>query len=176
MIPVGIVGVFFKEQVETLFGSGLLLTGVMLLATAGLLAFSSVAGTPRKETISFKDAFLIGIAQACAVFPGLSRSGTTIATGLLLGNRKDQVAKFSFLMVIFPILGEAVLDLLKGDFSAGSSGLSPVALLSGFAAAFVTGTLACRWMIGLVKRGKLIYFAAYCVVAGLFAVIYSLVK
>ncbi|MDR2469526.1 MAG: undecaprenyl-diphosphate phosphatase [Tannerella sp.] len=172
MIPVGIVGVFFKDYVELLFGSGLLPIGVLLLLTAVLLALSCIAGKPRKKEISFKDACWIGLAQACAVMPGLSRSGATIATGLLLGNRKEDVAKFSFLMVILPVLGEATLDMLKGDFSAGVSGLSPLALLAGFAAAFVTGILACRWMIRLVKNGKLIYFACYCVIVGLFTVIY----
>lgn len=173
MIPVGIVGVFFKDYVEQLFGSGLLLVGVMLLVTAMLLAFSYYAKPRQKDSISFKDAFVIGIAQACAVLPGLSRSGSTIATGLLLGNKKEQVAKFSFLMVIIPILGEAFLDLLKGDFSAGTSAISPVSLICGFVAAFISGAIACKWMIQLVKKGKLIYFAYYCIIAGLFAIIYS---
>lgn len=175
MIPVGIVGLFFKDYVEEIFGSGLLIVGCMLLVTAALLAFSYYAKPQPKEEISFKDAFIIGIAQACAVLPGLSRSGSTIATGLLLGDKKEQVAKFSFLMVIIPILGEAFLDLMKGGFSASESGISTVSLLTGFVAAFVSGTIACRWMINLVKRGKLIYFAYYCVVAGLFAIVYSLI-
>lgn len=175
MIPVGIVGLFFKDYVEEIFGSGLLIVGCMLLVTAALLAFSYYAKPQPKEEISFKDAFIIGIAQACAVLPGLSRSGSTIATGLLLGDKKEQVAKFSFLMVIIPILGEAFLDLMKGGFSASESGISTVSLLTGFVAAFVSGTIACRWMINLVKKGKLIYFAYYCVVAGLFAIVYSLI-
>ena len=175
MIPVGIVGVFFKDYVEEIFGSGLLIVGCMLLVTAALLAFSYYAKPRQKEEISFKDAFIIGIAQACAVLPGLSRSGSTIATGLLLGDKKEQVAKFSFLMVIIPILGEAFLDLMKGGFSPEESGISSVALITGFIAAFVSGAIACRWMINLVKNGKLIYFAYYCVVAGLFTIIYSLV-
>lgn len=175
MIPVGIVGLFFKDYVEEIFGSGLLIVGCMLLVTAALLAFSYYAKPRPKEEISFKDAFIIGIAQACAVLPGLSRSGSTIATGLLLGDKKEQVAKFSFLMVIIPILGEAFLDLMKGGFSASESGISTVSLLTGFVAAFVSGTIACRWMINLVKKGKLIYFAYYCVVAGLFAIVYSLI-
>ncbi|MDH6359222.1 undecaprenyl-diphosphate phosphatase [Parabacteroides sp. PF5-9] len=175
MIPVGIVGVFFKDYVEELFGSGLMLVGCMLLVTATLLAFSYYAKPRVKENISFKDAFIIGIAQACAVLPGLSRSGSTIATGLLLGNKKEQVAKFSFLMVIIPILGEAFLDLLKGDFSAEASGISSVVLIVGFLAAFISGTIACKWMINLVKKGKLIYFAYYCVVAGLLAIVYSMI-
>lgn len=175
MIPVGIVGLFFKDYVEAIFGSGLLIVGCMLLVTAALLAFSYYAKPRPKEEISFKDAFIIGIAQACAVLPGLSRSGSTIATGLLLGDKKEQVAKFSFLMVIIPILGEAFLDLMKGGFSASESGISTVSLLTGFMAAFISGTIACRWMINLVKKGKLIYFAYYCVVAGLFAIVYSLI-
>lgn len=175
MIPVGIVGLFFKEYVEAIFGSGLLIVGCMLLVTAALLAFSYYARPRQKEEISFKDAFIIGIAQACAVLPGLSRSGSTIATGLLLGDKKEQVAKFSFLMVIIPILGEAFLDLMKGGFSADESGISAGVLLTGFLAAFVSGTIACRWMINLVKNGKLVYFAYYCVAAGLFAIVYSLI-
>lgn len=175
MIPVGMVGLFFKEYVEAIFGSGLLIVGCMLLVTAALLAFSYYARPRQKEEISFKDAFIIGIAQACAVLPGLSRSGSTIATGLLLGDKKEQVAKFSFLMVIIPILGEAFLDLMKGGFSADESGISAGVLLTGFLAAFVSGTIACRWMINLVKNGKLVYFAYYCVAAGLFAIVYSLI-
>lgn len=176
MIPVGIVGVFFKDYVTDLFGSGLLLVGCMLLLTATLLAFSYYAKPRQKEEISFKDAFIIGLAQACAVLPGLSRSGSTIATGLLLGDKKEQVAKFSFLMVIIPILGEAFLDLMKGGFSPEASGISYTALIVGFLAAFVSGTIACKWMINLVKKGKLIYFAYYCVAAGAFAIIYSLIN
>lgn len=174
MIPVGIVGLFFKDQVEEIFGSGLLIVGCMLLVTAALLAFSYYARPRPKEKISFTDAFIIGIAQALAVLPGLSRSGSTIATGILLGDKKEQVAKFSFLMVIIPILGEAFLDLLKGDFSHGESGISATALVTGFLAAFISGSLACRWMINIVKNGKLIYFAYYCVAAGLFAIGYAL--
>lgn len=175
MIPVGIVGLFFKDYVEAIFGSGLLIVGCMLLLTAALLAFSYYAKPRQKEEISFKDALIIGIAQACAVLPGLSRSGSTIATGLLLGDKKEQVAKFSFLMVIIPILGEAFLDLMKGGFSADESGISTGVLLTGFVAAFVSGTIACRWMINLVKNGKLVYFAYYCVAAGVFAIVYSLI-
>lgn len=174
MIPIGIVGLFFKDQVEAIFGSGLLIVGCMLLLTAALLAFSYYAKPRPKEKISFTDALVIGIAQAMAVLPGLSRSGSTIATGILLGDKKEQVAKFSFLMVIIPILGEAFLDLLKGDFSHDQSGISATALITGFLAAFVSGTLACRWMINIVKNGKLIYFAYYCLAAGLFAIVYAL--
>ena len=176
MIPVAIVGLFFKDQVEKLFGSGLLIVGCMLLVTAALLAFSYYAKPRPKAEISFKDAFIIGLAQACAVLPGLSRSGSTIATGLLLGDNKEQVAKFSFLMVIIPILGESFLSLMKGEFSPEASGISTETLIAGFLAAFISGTLACKWMINIVKKGKLIYFAYYCVVVGLFTIVYSLVK
>ncbi len=175
MIPVAIVGVFFKDQVEALFGSGLLVVGVSLLLTACLLAFAYYARPRTKTTISFWDAFVIGIAQACAVLPGLSRSGSTIATGILLGNNKEKVAKFSFLMVLVPILGEAFLDLLKGDFTQGESGISMLSLTVGFLAAFISGFLACSWMLNLVKKGKLIWFAIYCLVVGLGIVIWQII-
>ena len=169
MIPVGIVGVFFKDWVEEVFGSGLVIVGVMLLLTAALLAFSYYAKPRQKEQISMKDAFVIGLAQAVAVMPGLSRSGSTIATGLLLGNKKERLAQFSFLMVIPPILGEALLDTMKaikGGAEAAVGDISLSALVVGFIAAFVAGCIACKWMINIVKRGKLIYFAIYCAIVG----------
>ncbi|GHU63876.1 undecaprenyl-diphosphatase [Bacteroidia bacterium] len=175
MIPVGIVGVFFKDYIEEIFGSGLLLVGCMLLVTAALLLFSFYAVPRTKQEISFKDAFIIGLAQAVAVLPGLSRSGTTISTGLLLGNRKEHIAQFSFLMVVFPILGEAALDLLKGNFSTSESGISSVALLTGFVAAFISGTIACKWMLSIIKKGKWNYFAYYCIAAGALTIIFSLI-
>ncbi len=167
MIPVGIVGVFFKDAVENIFGSGLLIVGCMLLLTAMLLTFSYYAKPRQKEKISLRDAFIIGIAQACAVMPGLSRSGSTIATGLLLGNKKEKLAQFSFLMVIPPILGEALLDILKavkGEELFG--GIDTMPLIIGFLAAFISGCLACQWMINVVKKGKLIYFGIYCAIVG----------
>ena len=168
MIPVGIVGVFFKDDVERIFGSGLGIVGVMLLVTAGLLTFSYFAKPRQREHISPLHAFIIGIGQALAVLPGLSRSGTTIATGLLLGNKKESMAQFSFLMVIPPILGEALLDILKamkGDEAFG--GIDTLPLVVGFVAAFLSGCAACKWMISIVKRGKLVYFGIYCALAGL---------
>ena len=152
MIPVGIVGVFFKDYVEEVFGSGLVIVGCMLLLTAALLTFSYIAKPRKKEKISLRDAFIIGLAQACAVMPGLSRSGSTIATGLLLGNKKESLAQFSFLMVIPPILGEALLDVvkgLKGEEAFGGIDMMPLAI--GFIAAFVSGCIACKWMINIVK-------------------------
>jgi undecaprenyl-diphosphatase len=167
MIPIGIVGVFFKDTVEAIFGSGLLIVGCMLLLTASLLTFSYYAKPRQKENISIRDAFIIGLSQACAVMPGLSRSGTTIATGLLLGNNKAKMAQFSFLMVIPPILGEALLDvvkMMKGENIAGD--IPMLSLVIGFLAAFISGCIACKWMINIVKKGKLIYFAIYCAIAG----------
>lgn len=175
MIPIGIVGVFFKDTVEEIFGSGLLIVGCMLLLTALLLTFSYFAKPRVKENISWKDALIIGLAQAAAVMPGLSRSGSTIATGLMLGNKKEKMAQFSFLMVIPPILGEALLDVIKmakGDNPFDN--VSAIALVVGFVAAFVSGCMACKWMINIVKKGKLIYFGIYCAIAGAVTIICSL--
>jgi len=170
MIPVGIVGVFFKDYVEEIFGSGLFIVGCCLLLTSALLVFSYYARPRQKEKISLTDAFVIGLAQALAVLPGLSRSGSTIATGLLLGNKKERLAQFSFLMVIPPILGEALLDILKAlqtgtEAATAGIGLTPLAV--GFGAAFVSGCLACKWMINIVRKGKLVYFGIYCAIVGL---------
>ena len=175
MIPIGIVGVFFKDTVEEFFGSGLLIVGCCLLLTAVLLTFSYYAKPRQRENISMKDAFIIGLAQACAVLPGLSRSGSTIATGLLLGNKKEKLAQFSFLMVIPPILGEALLDVLKAAKGEEAFGdISVLPLVVGFIAAFVSGCLACKWMINIVKKGKLIYFGIYCAIAGAVTIVCSL--
>ncbi len=174
-IPVGIVGVFFKNAVESVFSDGLMIVGAMLLLTAVLLAFAYYAKPRQKEKITFLDAFIIGVSQACAVLPGLSRSGTTISTGILLGDKKDIVAKFSFLMVLVPIIGECFLDLVKGGFTVEASGIPAISLLTGFVAAFVSGYIACSWMINLVKKGKLVYFAIYCAIVGTAVLIWQLV-
>lgn len=177
MIPIGIVGVFFKDYVEEIFGSGLVIVGCCLLVTALLLTFSYYAKPRQKENITMKDAFIIGLAQACAVLPGLSRSGTTIATGLLLGDNKAKLAQFSFLMVIPPILGEALLDgmkMMKGEDVVGD--IPTLSLVVGFIAAFVSGCIACKWMINIVKKGKLIYFAIYCAIAGSVTLVLSLLN
>lgn len=175
MIPVFIVGVFFKDYVESFFGSGLLLVGCCLLITALLLSFAYFKKSGNKPNISYVDAFIIGIAQSCAVLPGLSRSGSTIATGLLLGNKKENIAQFSFLMVIVPILGEGLLELLELIQTGGLGvGLSLSSIIVGFMAAFISGCLACKFMIQLVRSGKLIYFAIYCALAGILTVLYSL--
>ena len=170
MIPVGIVGVFFKDYVEEI--------GSMLLVTALLLTFSYFAKPRQKANISMRDAFIIGLAQAVAVLPGLSRSGSTIATGLLLGNSKEKLAQFSFIMVIPPILGEALLDVVKmlqGSADSMLQSVAPLSLIVGFLAAFISGCVACKWMISIVKRGKLIYFAIYCALAGAATLIFNFI-
>ena len=175
MIPVGVVGLLFKDYVEQIFGSGLTVVGCCLLVTAALLIFTYYAKPRQKEHLSLRDAFIIGLAQAVAVLPGVSRSGSTIATGLLLGNKKERLAQFSFLMVIPPILGEALLDIMKitkGEDVMGGIGALPLAV--GFVAAFLSGCLACKWMINIVKRGKLVYFGIYCAVVGIVTIICSL--
>lgn len=174
MIPILIVGLFFKDAVEGFFGEGLLLVGVMLLVTALLLFLSQRINFEQRKDVGYGSAFVIGCAQAVAVLPGLSRSGSTIATGLLLGVKKESVAQFSFLMVLIPILGEAFLDLVGGDFSAAASGIPATSMVIGFLAAYVSGLFACRFMIEMVKRAKLTWFAAYCTVAGGIAIVYSL--
>lgn len=185
-VPVGIVGVFFKSQVESIFGSGLIVVGVCLCVTAALLTFAwlndrrvmaqaavgKLTSEPGRE-IGWWDAIVIGLAQAVAVLPGLSRSGTTIATGMLLGNKRSEVAHFSFLMVIIPILGECLLDIkdmLTAANPAGEVGFLP--MIIGFVSAFVVGCAACKWMIEFVKRGKLIWFAIYCLVMGVFCLVW----
>lgn len=171
MVPVGIVGLCFKEDIERAFSSTLVV-GIMLLLTAALLAFAYYAKPRVKSDISYRDALIIGLAQAVAVMPGLSRSGSTIATGLLLGNEKSTVSHFSFLMVLPPILGNALLDIVKGDFGGDVEFLP---LLAGFITAFVVGYFACRFMIEIVKRGKLIWFAIYCAIVGLISIVTSIV-
>lgn len=167
MIPAGIAGVVFGDRIEELFGS-LGFVGAMLLLTAAALAFAYYARPRQKSTLSYRDAFVVGLAQAAATMPGLSRSGSTIAAGLLLGNSKESTAHFSFLMVIPVILGKMLLDILSGEM--GVMSVPVPALVGGFVAAFVVGALACKFMIEIVKRGKLIWFALYCALVGLVAI------
>lgn len=168
MIPVAIVGLFFKDKVEALFSGNLVFVGSMLLITAGLLAFTFFAKSRSRE-VKFIDSIIIGIAQALAVIPGISRSGSTIATALLLGVDREKAARFSFLMVLLPIIGANFVDVAGGDITA-ESGIETLPLVVGFIAAFISGLLACKLMINLVKRGKLIYFAAYCAIVGVIAI------
>ena len=173
MIPIGIVGFALKDYLNAMLESPYILTivGAMLLLTAVLLAFAYYARPRQKEEISYRDAFIIGLSQAVAAMPGLSRSGTTIATGLLLGNKKESVAQFSFLMVLIPILGESFLELVGGEFASSSVGALPLAL--GFLSAFVSGLFACKVMIALVRKARLTWFAVYCLVAAAVIFIFS---
>ena len=181
-VPVAIVCFCFKDFVEQFFGDGLLVVGICLIVTAALLAFAyftrtrplTLTGSCRPRDISWWDAFIIGCAQAVAVLPGLSRSGSTIATGILLGDKREQVAQFSFFMVIIPILGEALLDIkdiIGGEVGSEAIGWAP--LLLGFLASFIVGCLACKWMLNLVKKGKLVWFADYCVIVGTICIIFN---
>lgn len=174
MIPVFIVGIFFKEFVESIFGSGLIIVGVSLLVTSSLLMLTHFI-KPKERELKSRDAFIIGVAQALAVLPGLSRSGATISTGLILGVKREEIARFSFLMVLVPILGEAFLEMISGDFSSASTGIEPLTLFAGFAAAFLSGLFACKVMIALVKRAKLTGFALYCFVVGALTLLWSLI-
>lgn len=177
-VPVFIVGVFFKDRVEAFFGNGLLLVGVCLVVTAFLLWLSEFLCKRRAmdgHAVTWKDALIIGVAQAVAVLPGLSRSGSTIATGLLCGVKKEAVAKFSFLMVLIPILGDAlleVMDMLFAQEPIPTIGLVP--MVCGFLTAFLSGCLACKFMIDIVRRQRLVYFAVYCLLVGGFAMVYGL--
>ena len=183
MIPVGVVGLCFKDTIESLYADEhvkLMVVGVCLLVTAALLAMTHFYKPQPRESISPVHAFIIGVSQALAVLPGLSRSGSTIATGLLLGNSRQSLAQFSFLMVIPPILGEALLDFKhivapSAEYLAEHGIDEPIGtlpLIVGFVAAFISGCLACKWMIALVKKCKLIYFAIYCALAGLFTLFF----
>lgn len=180
MVPIGIVGLFFKDTVEALF-EGTFIVGICLCVTALLLTLTHFYHPRERAEISPLHAFIIGLAQACAVLPGLSRSGSTIATGLLLGNSRQKLAQFSFLMVIPPILGEALLNVKhaiapSAEYLATHTAEASVgtpALVAGFLAAFLSGCLACKGMIALVKRCSLIGFAVYCAAVGVGVIIYS---
>ena len=178
MIPIGIVGLCFKDSIEQLYSNEhvrSMVVGTCLLATAALLTMTHFYKPRERETISPLHAFVIGVAQCVAVLPGLSRSGSTIATGLLLGNSKKVLAQFSFLMVIPPILGEALIDAKhilapSTEYMAAHGAAAPIPLTSlaiGFAAAYVSGCLACKWMIAIVRKCKLVYFGIYCALAGI---------
>lgn len=177
-IPVAIVGICFKDFVESFFGGKLTVVGICLCVTAALLAISyffrtspATAKKYKPRDITWLDALVIGCAQAVAVLPGLSRSGTTIATGILIGDKREKVAQFSFFMVIIPILGQGLLDLKDmlipsaGETAASAVGFLPVVV--GFVASFVVGCLACKWMLNLVKKGKLVWFSVYCLIVGI---------
>jgi undecaprenyl-diphosphatase len=167
IIPVAIAGVLLKGPIESLFNGNLVFIGLMLLVTSVLLAAAHFI-KKRERSIGYLDAFIIGIAQAIAVIPGISRSGSTIATGLMIGNKKDEIAKFSFLMVLIPVVGANVLEIITQDVKINSTGMGIVAI--GFVTSFISGYFACRWMIALVKRSKLIWFSIYCAAIGLLSI------
>ena len=171
MIPVAFLGFFFRAEVESYFTGDTIFVGMMLILTSILLALTSLARSGLKM-IPFMDAFIIGIAQAVAVLPGISRSGATISTGLLLKNKKEEVTRFSFLMVILPILGANFMDLMSGNLQNNTQ-VGGVPLLIGFLSAFLSGLVACKWMIRIVRKGKLIWFAVYCLVIGIVSIVWS---
>ncbi|MEA3476777.1 MAG: undecaprenyl-diphosphate phosphatase [Bacteroidota bacterium] len=169
MIPVAFLGFFFKEEVESFFSGNIRFVGSMLIVTAALLALTYFRKTNQRK-VGFPDSILIGIAQAIAVLPGISRSGATISTGLVLGVKREFAARFSFLMVLIPILGANFKDLASGEMTGGAE-VGVVPLIVGFLAAFISGLFACKWMIKIVRKGKLIYFAIYCLIIGVIAII-----
>ena len=171
MIPAAVVGVFFNDIIESLFDGQLILVGFMLIITGVLLFFADRA-KPTNNTISTSQSFLIGIAQAIAILPGISRSGATIATSVILGLDKTSSAKFSFLMVVPLIFGKVAKDLMDGNISSEAINLGPLTL--GFFAAFFTGLFACKWMIGIVKSSKLKYFSYYCFTVAAITIIFKL--
>jgi len=173
MIPAVLIGLFFEEQLEQLFGGNIAFVGGMLIITAILLWFADKAKDTSK-IVTTPNAFVIGIAQAIAMLPGISRSGATISTSVLLGNDKTKAARFSFLMVIPLIFGKIAKDLLSGDLNISTENATP--LILGFIAAFISGLFACTWMISLVKKSKLSYFALYCVSVGIIAIIFGFIK
>lgn len=172
MIPVLIVGILFREEVESLFSGNLVLVGGALLVTALLLVSTQLVKTGEKK-IPFLDAFIMGIAQAVATIPGISRSGATISTALLLKNNRSDVARFSFLMVLLPIMGAALLDILSMSSSPSENSIAIGSLVIGFLAAYISGYLACTWMIRLVKKGNLYWFAIYCALIGIISIVFG---
>ncbi len=173
MIPAILVGLFFEEQLESLFNGNIILVGFLLIVT-GLLLFLAGRAKNTGKDITWKDAAIIGVSQAIAMLPGISRSGATISTSVLLGNDRAKAARFSFLMVVPLIFGKIAKDLLSGDLSFEQSASTP--LLFGFIAAFITGLVACTWMISLVRKAKLHYFSYYCFVVGLIAIVAGFVN
>jgi undecaprenyl-diphosphatase len=171
MIPVGIAGFFLKDIVENFFTGNMLSLGIEFLVSA-LFLFLTLLIKPKEKPIGFRDSFIIGIAQALAVLPAISRSGVTIATGMMLGNKKADIAKFSFLMVLLPIIGANFVEMKSGDFSTEGTSIYVIAI--GFVTAFISGYLACRWMINLVRKGNMMWFAIYCVLVGIFSILLGL--
>ena len=173
MLPAVILGLFFEKELESLFGGKILLVGCMLLLTSVLLLLADKAKSTKKE-VSYLNAMLIGVSQAIAMLPGISRSGATISTSVLLGVDRTRAAKFSFLMVVPLIFGKIGKDLINGNLNLQSSEIIPIFM--GFISAFISGLLACKWMISIVKRSKLSYFSIYCAIIGSVAIVYALLN
>ncbi|MDW7690915.1 undecaprenyl-diphosphate phosphatase [Flammeovirgaceae bacterium SG7u.111] len=175
-VPVGVVGILFKNEAEALFEGNVLLVGAMLLVTGFLLLMTHYTKGRSGKPVGYKEAIIIGIAQAIAILPGISRSGATIGTGLLIGVDKAKVARFSFLMVLLPIIGATMLEL-KDFFEDEAAHTVDITVLSiGFITAFIIGLAACTWMIGIVKKGKLSFFAIYCFIVGIIAIAWALLN
>ena len=171
MIPVGIAGLFMGEIAKEFFAGNMVSLAIEFFISA-LFLFMTLIIMPRERTMTYLDSFIIGLAQALAIIPGISRSGATIATGMMLGNRKADIAKFSFLMVLVPVIGANILEMTNGDFI--KEGTSVFVILAGFLTAFISGYIACKWMISLVSKGNLKWFAVYCVLIGIFTLLLGL--
>ncbi len=171
MIPVGIAGFFLKDIVDNYFTGNMISLGIQFIISA-LFLFLTLLIKPKERPIGYIDSFIIGLAQAFAVLPAVSRSGATIATGMMLGNKKSDIAKFSFLMVLIPVIGANLVEMKSGDFSTEGTSFFIIAI--GFVTAFISGYYACKWMINLVKKGNLVWFAVYCIIIGIFSILLGL--
>jgi undecaprenyl-diphosphatase len=168
MIPVGITGLFMQDIAEKFFAGNMISLGFEFLVTALLLGLTLII-KPKERPMTYLDSFIIGVAQAIAVLPGVSRSGATIATGIMLGNKKSEIAKFSFIMVLIPVIGANMLEMASGDFSREGTSFFVIAI--GFFTALVSGYVACKWMINLIRKGNLVWFAVYCILVGIFSLL-----
>ena len=171
MVPTAFAGFFLKEIAENYFTGNMISLGIQFIISALLLLLTLVI-KPKERPISFMDSFIIGLAQAFAILPAVSRSGATIATGMMLGNKKSEIAKFSFLMVLVPVIGANLVEMRSGEFT--TEGTSFMVILAGFITAFISGYFACKWMINLVKKGNLTWFAIYCIIVGIFSILLGL--
>jgi|SRR5664280_1326261 len=171
MIPVGIAGFFLTDIVDKYFSGNMVSLGIQFIITAAILMLPAFI-KPKERPIGYFDAFIIGIAQAIAVVPAISRSGATIVTGMIIGDKKSDIAKFSFLMVLIPVIGANLVEMRSGNFTAEGTSISVI--LAGFITAFISGYFACKWMINLVKKGNLSWFAVYCVLVGIFSILLGL--
>jgi undecaprenyl-diphosphatase len=171
MIPVGITGLFMQDVAEKFFAGNMISLGIQFLVSALFLGLAMVI-KPKERTMTYLDSFIIGIVQALSVLPAISRSGATIATGMMLGNKKSEIAKFSFLMVLVPVIGANILEMTSGDFT--KEGTSFLVIATGFLVAFISGYLACKWMLSIVKKGNLKWFAVYCILIGIFSILLGL--